>query len=46
MKNSKIINYKIKIIKRKYKKIVLKLSNLYETGYNTDNNNHCHDYRY
>lgn len=44
MKIARIINYKIKIIKIKYKKIVLKLLNLYETGNNAENNNHCHDY--
>ncbi len=44
MKIARIINYKIKIIKIEYKKIVLKLLNLYETDHNAENNNHCHDY--
>lgn len=44
MKIARIINYKIKIIKIEYKKIVLKLLNLHETGHNAENNNHCHDY--
>ncbi len=46
MKIARIINYKIKIIKIEYKKIVLKLHNLYETSNNTENNNQCHDNRY